>query len=321
MNQLITKINEINRAEKYIAEAIILEKGTDFQESIPTYNIRVFNGNPDARAIDIQSSNILYQVPIQVSREGEKTEDLKYGDKVLVGYFNNDLNSPYIMFNQTTSQSTSGPISGVIVSGAGGGTGGGSDVGGDSGDIDTDTTQIESDANIAQQIADYAKGFVGKLTYSQSQRNGINNGGSTADCSSYVEHVFAKFGYQVGSNTAIQHSKGQVVGDGNCSDKSILDKIDIGDIILVSIGTSFSGNNAHAGIKVGNDEVVHMGSSGCQISSISGYFFSCKRWDKYAIRRHAIVQESKSPNLFPSVGFDTFNSDKPYDFTGNFTNK
>lgn len=279
MERLINQVSEQSWAEKYISEAIILEEGDKLQGDIPTYNIRIYSGNPDARSSDVNTGTVLKDVPVQVSREGVQMVDLEKGDRVLVGFFNNDLNSPYIMFNQTTT------IAGGVV--AGGKVPDGSQVPDTINSSDGDGGTVLDGNGTALEVVNYAKSFEGKLSYSQGNRYGINNGGNTADCSSYVEHVFAKFGYQVGSNTSQQYSKGEVVGNGECSDKSILNSLQLADIIIVSTDSSFSGNGAHAGIVVGEDLVIHMGNSNkCGIDSISQYFFANTRWKRYAVRRH-----------------------------------
>ena len=288
MKKLKEQTSEYSWGEQYLSEAIILGEGELLNGTIKTYNIRIYNGNPSARSADLLTGNILKNVPVQTAQSGVETVSLEAGEKVLVGFFDNHLNSPRIVFDKTYTNNVDVPnvYNGTPI------------------EIKiTDTTNLSEQTfgdvldgkGTTNEVITYAKSFIGKLEYSQANRYGINNGGNTADCSSYVEHVFNKYGYIVGSTTAIQYGQGEVVGNGNCSDKSVISKMKAGDIVLVSTDDSFAGNGAHAGIFIGDDNVIHMGSTNkCNTSSLSNYFFSNSRWKKYAIRRHLKLTQEEA---------------------------
>ena len=65
-----------------------------------------------------------------------------------------------------------------------------------------------------KKIIDIANSYVGKIKYSQGKRNEINTGGSYADCSSFVQHVYKKaMGVDVGSNGRIIRQHGTFINE------------------------------------------------------------------------------------------------------------
>jgi hypothetical protein len=126
---------------------------------------------------------------------------------------------------------------------------------GDGHDIDSSykgTNEITSAS--ASNIIAYARSFIGKIKYSQGKRDAINNGGGFADCSSFVHHVFSKFGINLGTYT------GEIVRDGK---EVSYNQLQPGDLVMFK--NTCSTNNyrgvTHVGIYTGNGNFIHCSSS------------------------------------------------------------
>lgn len=126
-------IQQRDSQERYVNEGIIVGKNEILFGKIPTYNVRVIYGNEKIPQYCSGHSEILIQVPFQEAKEGFVPPELEEGQKVVLGYLNNDLNSPYIINNGISSVPTGT-----------GGNSGGSDDGGNT----PSSSVITSAANI-----------------------------------------------------------------------------------------------------------------------------------------------------------------------------
>lgn len=112
----------------------------------------------------------------------------------------------------------------------------------------TETVKQESSSTSGQAVADYAVQFVG---------NPYVYGGTSltdgADCSGFVQSVYAHFGYSLSRTAASQAGDGVAVS---------LDSLQPGDLI-------FYHGYGHVGIYIGGGQIVHASnpSSGIKISS------------------------------------------------------
>ncbi len=114
---------------------------------------------------------------------------------------------------------------------------------------------------IGADLAEYAKSFVGKLPYvygGTSLRTG-------ADCSGFVQSVFAHFGYSLPRTAGNQYASGKKVGKNP-------DNWQPGDIVYYSTTGSVQtegGTGEHIAIYIGNGKVVEESdpSTGCRISN------------------------------------------------------
>ena len=124
-------------------------------------------------------------------------------------------------------------------------------------------------------ITSTALSLVGKLKYVFGSDN-INGG--TGDCSSFTEYVFGVHGIDIGADTRAQSNYGYSVG---------LDELLPSDLVLFQ-GTYRKGVS-HVGIYVGNDKMVHLGSSGCKVVSLSDYL---KHTEFHSARRSRDVEHT-----------------------------
>ena len=119
----------------------------------------------------------------------------------------------------------------------------------------TKTTPVQTlNGNVAN-IINYARSFIGKIKYSQERRYDIDKGGEYADCSSFVRHVFAKFGIQLGSYTGSQIYNGKEVS---------FEELQPGDLVMFKDTSDQAKNRprrvSHVGIYTGNDMFIHCSS-------------------------------------------------------------
>lgn len=106
---LETLTQERDRQERYVNEGIIVGKNALLFGKIQTYNVRVLYGNEKVVGYATQNSEVLIQVPIQEVKDGFAAVELEEGQKVVLGYLNNDLNSPYIINNGVCAVETGTP--------------------------------------------------------------------------------------------------------------------------------------------------------------------------------------------------------------------
>ena len=105
--------------------------------------------------------------------------------------------------------------------------------------IETDTVGTTTNIELAQQIVEYAKQFVGNpYVYGGSS---LTNG---ADCSGFTMSVFANFGISLPRSSSDQAYVGKYVS---------LENIQIGDLVL----HGYNGYVSHVAIYIGNGQVVH----------------------------------------------------------------
>lgn len=115
----------------------------------------------------------------------------------------------------------------------------------------------------SSDVVDYARSFIGKLTY---VFGGKNIAGGTGDCSGFTNYVFQKAaGINIGHGTSTQITKGSKVSK---------DDAQPGDLIFFQ-GTYRAGVS-HVGIVTKKGYFVGLGNSGCKEASYtSGY------WDRH----------------------------------------
>ena len=110
-----------------------------------------------------------------------------------------------------------------------------------------------------------AKKWIGKLSYSQSNRQNFHNGGS-ADCSSFTHHCFKKIGIEIGSTTDDQPRVGKHVSK---------NKRKRGDLVFFHTckdrGQPYGAT--HVGICLSKKKFIHCSSSrnGVVITRFSSY--------------------------------------------------
>lgn len=104
-------------------------------------------------------------------------------------------------------------------------------------------------SDLAQQIIDYAKGFLGTpYVYGASGPNSF-------DCSGFTSYVYNHFGYSLNRSAAGQLSNGTAVD---------LSNIQPGDIICwKAYGSSKAAT--HVGIYIGNDQYIHASTTGSTV--------------------------------------------------------
>ena len=242
------QIDETSKAENYIVEAKILEKGKQLQGKITTYNIKIQNGNPKARPIDSQAGNILTDVPIQQARGGEIFPELEAGDLVMVGFFNNDLNSPYIMFDQIVQSNT--PISNSADA-----DGSGSQI---NTNIDSESGEAIKVEHVDGKIKELLEAAVSKINCKYVYGS---TGPDTFDCSGFAQWCYKQIGIDISRTTATQVNDGKEVS---------INDIEPGDLIIWSKDQSH-GANAHVVIVYNDTQIINCGGrgSGVNIDDIS----------------------------------------------------
>lgn len=114
-----------------------------------------------------------------------------------------------------------------------------------------------SSSTTSTKLITYAKKFMGtpyKFGASTSTT-------SVFDCSSFVKHVYAKFGVTLPRTSAAQAKKGVAVSKANLKK---------GDLVFFSSGSRANGSNVtHVAIYIGSGKILHTyGSPGVTISNL-----------------------------------------------------
>jgi cell wall-associated NlpC family hydrolase len=127
----------------------------------------------------------------------------------------------------------------------------------------TGSNKSSTTSGKSSDVVDFAKSFIGKLTY---VFGGKNIAGGSGDCSGFTQYVFQKSaGVNIGHGTATQITKGSKVSK---------DDAQPGDLIFFQ-GTYRAGVS-HVGIVTKKGYFVGLGNSGCKEASYtSGY------WDRH----------------------------------------
>lgn len=116
------------------------------------------------------------------------------------------------------------------------------------------TEESSSSSDLGQQIASYAVQFVGNpYVYGGTS---LTNG---ADCSGFVQSVFANFGIGLSRTAASQASGGTSVS---------LDSLQAGDLLFYSS----SGNIDHVALYIGGGQIVHAANSASGIIISNAYY-------------------------------------------------
>ena len=116
------------------------------------------------------------------------------------------------------------------------------------------TEDTSSSSDLGQQIASYAVQFVGNpYVYGGTS---LTNG---ADCSGFVQSVFANFGIGLSRTAASQASGGTSVS---------LDSLQAGDLLFYSS----SGSGDHVALYIGGGQIVHAANSASGIIISNAYY-------------------------------------------------
>ena len=121
------------------------------------------------------------------------------------------------------------------------------------------TGTVDFGATTGQQIAEYAKQFVGyPYVYGGSSPSGF-------DCSGFMQYIFAQFGYTINRTATAQLNDGAWVS---------YDDMHPGDIVYFGYGSAAS----HVGMYIGNGQFVHAQNSatGVVISSLSETYYASR---------------------------------------------
>lgn len=114
-----------------------------------------------------------------------------------------------------------------------------------------------------KDILETANSFRGKLKYVFGSDDIT---GGSGDCSSFTEYVFAVHGLEIGADTSAQYSQGIPVDR---------DDIKAGDLVFFK--DTYNSNKidgvSHVGIATGNDNFIHLSSSGCKVSSLNDNYW------------------------------------------------
>ena len=105
-----------------------------------------------------------------------------------------------------------------------------------------------------QELVDYALSFVGVLSYKYGGTS-LTYG---ADCSGFVQAIYAHFGYSIPRTSSAQASCGRSVS---------VSEIKVGDIVCYY---------GHVGIYIGNGMIVHSPQTGEKVTTTSMYYRTIK---------------------------------------------
>lgn len=140
------------------------------------------------------------------------------------------------------------------------------------------------------KIIETASGFIGKLKYIFGSDNIT---GGSGDCSSFTEYVFGVHGYEIGADTSAQYSQGLPVG---------IDSLEPGDLVFFK--NTYNSNKidgvSHVGIYRGNDEFIHLSSSGCKVSSLNETY-----WQEHYLDARRVVGIKYEDYSIPSTDAET----------------
>ena len=121
------------------------------------------------------------------------------------------------------------------------------------------TGAVDFTGTTGQQLADYAKQFVGyPYVYGGNSPSGF-------DCSGFMQYVFAQFGYTINRTATAQLQNGTSVS---------YDGMQPGDIVYFGYGSTAS----HVGMYIGDGQFVHAqnSSTGVVISSLSETYYASR---------------------------------------------
>ena len=121
------------------------------------------------------------------------------------------------------------------------------------------TGTVDFGRTTGQQLADYAKQFVGyPYVYGGSSPSGF-------DCSGFMQYVFAQFGYTINRTATAQLNDGVSVS---------YDEMQPGDIVYFGYGSTAT----HVGMYIGDGQFVHAQNSatGVVISSLSESYYASR---------------------------------------------
>lgn len=121
------------------------------------------------------------------------------------------------------------------------------------------TGTVDFGRTTGQQLADYAKQFVGyPYVYGGSSPSGF-------DCSGFMQYVFAQFGYTINRTATAQLNDGVSVS---------YDEMQPGDIVYFGYGSTAT----HVGMYIGDGQFVHAqnSSTGVVISSLSESYYASR---------------------------------------------
>jgi NlpC/P60 family len=144
-------------------------------------------------------------------------------------------------------------------------------------------------ASSNSDIEDYSKQFVG-TPYSW--------GGTTPsgfDCSGFVTYVYSNYGVNLPRTSADQYNAGTSVSTND---------LEKGDLVFFS---TYKPGPSHAGIYLGDDEFIHAGNDGVEVSGLGDYYWK----DRYlGARRYS--ETISNPSTDSSVASITTTNNKVY---------
>lgn len=139
-------------------------------------------------------------------------------------------------------------------------------------------------------VVETARGYIGKVQYVFGA-NDLDNG--VADCSAFVQSVFAKHGYKLGRNTNAQWQQGTQISK---------DNLQVGDLVFFhsTYKNNHKDNVSHVGIYSGGGKFIHCsGGKGVVESDLSSSYY-VEHW--LGARR---IDGASSPdtgdNIFTSI--------------------
>ena len=139
----------------------------------------------------------------------------------------------------------------------------------------------------ANDIIDTAKNLKNKgIKYSFGS---TNIEGGSGDCSSFTQYVYRKNGISIGRDTQAQYTNKQ----GKSVDKN---NLSIGDLIFFK--NTYNSNNtdgvSHVGIYTGNNNFIHLSSSGVKESSLNENY-----WENHYLgaKRFSDVKSTAENNI------------------------
>lgn len=147
-----------------------------------------------------------------------------------------------------------------------------------------DSYSAQEAMDLKTQLLTVAKKYIGvKYVWGGTTPKGF-------DCSGYTSYVFGKIGIDINRTVLKQLSDGVIVAK---------EDLQPGDLIIFS-NTTGSGNFAsHVGIYIGNDQLIHCGTSkGVTIVSLSDSYYA----KHYQCARRIILTDVATTATIPTMG-------------------
>ena len=113
-------------------------------------------------------------------------------------------------------------------------------------------------ATTGQKVVNYGKKFLG----TPYEFGAATNTTSVFDCSSFMKHIFGKYGVTLPRTAAAQSKMGKAVSKAN---------LKVGDLVFFSSGSRANGKNVtHVAVYAGNGKILHTyGKPGVTFSNLN----------------------------------------------------